>query len=464
MNFGHSGLQKPTQKPRWVGNRQNIFLADFDTAQMPQRPPAVRANRWHALIVTVMLCLWQGLPFSIFGGNPLMAYQIYAVIAFLGLALYILRALAGRLRVQWWEFWSLALFLWCLLVSANYSMRIVPQPLSHWLPNMYSTAPIMVIFMMKAMNFTVEDVLSGLVWAGVGSSLIVIVDVSLHLPLLDAYARGSAFSDGRIVFMKGEVGLTLVALVGRLLGSSTTRMWKPLLLLIPTAFNLIVLTESRIFILASCGAIVLMIAFVAGNRQKVAAVIAAPFIGLPLVWYIVTAYFMKFTSLQDYLNNDISSQWRRLTVQHYSDYFYTRTGGMGFGFMSARPEYDNFISYSTNKAGALYGVPGYPVSLDDIGVFASFYQYGYPGLTLVLGMSLAMIVTLVRAHRINRDWTQVSAIGLLLLMLMINPIPQNYFTIFATAQLGGIMWFVASQVSLARRDAFGTLPAQQPET
>lgn len=416
------------------------------------------------LLIVLLLCLWEGLPFSLFGANPLIAFQLYAVIAVAGVGIYVVGLFTNRVNAQWWEWVAALLFAWCMFVSYYYSTWQLPQPVIQWLPSAYTITPVLTIFLLKGISCELEDVVRAILWTGFTASCLVIVDVSLGIGLLDYYGRGSAFSDGRVVFLKATSGFALIIAFTRL-AQSPPQMFVPnLLIMLPIAYNIFVLTESRIFILAIFLAIGLLWLFVLRGAHKVFLAALAPFTAIPLLLFVADRYFANFRGLDQYMAQDVSSKWRAITIKHFSDHFERFTDGFGFGFMSANPTYKNFLSFSTNDAGALHGVGGYAVALDDIGLYSALYQFGYVGLILILLMTFVCILKLAGAHRILRRLAPVSAMGFLMATLMISPISMNWFTLFYTAHLGGMLWFMASRVDqITRSPSFvpvGTAPSE----
>ncbi|MFC4255983.1 hypothetical protein GRI97_12370 [Altererythrobacter xixiisoli] len=419
--------------------------------QTPQLRLVRRPSLAKTLLVVLLLCLWEGLPFSLFGGNPLIAFQTYAVIAVAGIGIYLVGVFTNRVKSQWWEWVAALLFAWCLFVSFYYSTWQLPQPVIQWLPSAYTVTPVLTIFLLKGVNCELEDVVRAILWTGFVASCVVIVDVSLGTGLLDYYSRGSAFSDGRVVFLKATSGFALIIAFTRLAQSPPQMFIPNLLIMLPIAYNIFVLTESRIFILAIFLAIGLLWLLVLRGTHKVFLAALAPFTAIPLLIFVADRYFSNFRGLDQYMAQDVSSKWRAITIEHFSEHFDRFTDGLGFGFMSANPIYKNFLSFSTNDAGALHGVAGYAVALDDIGLYSALFQFGYVGLILIIVMTFVCIFKLGRAHRILRRLAPVSAMGFLMATLMISPISMNWFTLFYTAHLGGMLWFMASRVDQIMR-------------
>ncbi|NKJ03013.1 O-antigen ligase family protein [Novosphingobium sp. SG707] len=425
--------------------RARVDAGNSEAAQWPEHEQR-RGWRWQVALVVCLLGFWDGFPFSIFGASMVFSYQLYSAIVFAGFILYIVRALIPTLAVGWWEGVSLLLFCWCVLVSFHWSVFVQPQPLLAWLPAIFTVGPVLTIFLLKAVGATRRDAESGLYYAGAFGSLLVAVHVALGLHFLDNYARGSAFTEGRIVFFK------LQAVFGLMVGLMRTAQARHPLNTLAHAFasvlmcyNVFVLTESRQLILAVFLALVPIWAFALRGQTRIIIGMVAPFIVIPLGIYAVNKYLPNFSSMSDYLGQDISTQYRVIEDQHFHHVF-DLSSGMGFGFMSGDPKYNNVLTFASQSAGFLYGTGKYGVGLVDIGLVSALYQFGYIGFLLVVGMTLTCVIRLVTATRFGQDYASTSALGYMMAALMLNPIAVNYYTLFYSAHIGALLWFIASQV------------------
>lgn len=407
--------------------------------------PAARPRLWRTIIVAALLCLWEGFPFSVLNGNALVSYQIYGVITFLGVGMFLTTRLLFR-GISMWELLPAALFTWCCIVSAIYSIYLVPQPLIQWMPAAYSVSPLLAIFFFKSIRVSISDALAALYWTGAIASIFIIAESFTHTGLLDYYSRGSAFSEGRIVFFKlpSAFGL-MIALVLLTQARRPAKLLQHLLIVALTGYNLFVLTESRLMIVGIVLASALTWMFVLRGTSKIITGIVAPLIAVPLVSFLITRYMYNVSSLSEYLKQDTSANWRKITDAHFASFFYGETQGFGFGFMSANENYNNILAFSTNRASKIYGVHNYSIGLDDIGLAGAMYQYGYVGFAFVVVLSILCIFTLARSVRFGRAYAPVASIGIFMGTMMLNPIPMNYFTLFYTAHIGALLWFIASE-------------------
>lgn len=390
-----------------------------------------------------MLCLWEGFPFPLWGASNILGYQCFAVVALLLTAAY--GVLVARRRVPFtrWHLLAALLFASCCFTSLVYSRYIAPQPFMAWGPAVYTVSPILTIFCLTVAGARLQDAEEAIYWTGFAGSLLLLFHNIFQLHFLDFYARGSAFSDGRIVFFKLESTFAMmIALVRAVNRNTLPAMAGECIVAAVTGYNVIVLSESRLAIFAFFLAIILTWTFVFKRERKLVVGVLGPLFALPVFGYVLATYLARFRSVGQYLNSDVSASFRKIEVQHFARFF-GETHGLGFGFMSGSDKYDNVISFSTNKAGFLYGTGTYGLGLDDIGLYSALFQFGYLGLALILVMTVIMIFTLARSVRRGDRYAPAAACGMLAAAFMLSPISMNYFTLFYTAHFGGLLWFMA---------------------
>ncbi len=412
---------------------------------LPARRARVGEFRWQTALIILLLCLWESFPFGPMGINPLLPYQGYAAFVFLGVPLYFIRVGTGKITASYWEVLAIALFGLCVLSSAIYSGIIDPIPLREWLPAIYTVAPVLTILLLKAVDANLRDAERALYIAGVAGSLLVIINGALDLHLLDFYVRGSGFgTKERVVFFKIEATFALVIAFVRLAyARSFGRVVLSALAVGITFYNVFVLSESRLAIVAIFIALFLVWLFVMRGGRKLFFLLFGPFIALPVISYVIERYMRSTTDLGSYFRNDVSASFRATEIRHFAEYF-DDTYGLGFGFMSGNPEYNNIIAYSSNRGGYLYGTGDYGLGLDDIGLYSALYQYGWAGLILIVIMTLLISVVLLRSARFGMNYAVTGAIGAMMLAFMFSPISMNFFTLFYTAHIGGLLLFMAS--------------------
>jgi len=407
------------------------------------------------LLIATLLCLWEGLPFTILDLPKIYGLQVFAVVIFAGTGAFIFRAFRGDVDIGWWERLAFLLFVYCVCISFIYSNFIRPQPFVAWVFAVYSVTPILMLFALRAMNCTIGDAMSALFWTGFIGSVALTVNQTFDLRLLEFYERGSAFGDDRVVFFKLESCFCVVISVVSLLHARSGRQLLVYLVAFAfTTYSIFFLTESRLAILAVSLALILIWLFVLSGKRKVLLFLISPWVALSMGIFVLNKYLTEFKGFSAYLSEDTSASWRRVTIEHFGRYF-SETGGLGFGFMSASPNYTNIISYSSNYASADYGVVNYVVSLDDIGIFSALYQYGYVGISLMVLMTFVIAASLFRTKREGKAYLPIASVGILVATFMLSPISMNYFTLFYTAHVGGVLWFMAAGAGRLRTQKKG---------
>lgn len=439
------------------------FLEQRSRIGRGEQPDAAVSNKWVSLLrivfMAAMLSLWEGFPLPLLGMNNILAYQAYAAIAFLGTAFYAYRAFTQKFRIGFWQIMPALLFLSCCVTSAVFNIFVIPQTLMGWAPAVYTVAPILTIFLYAGIGGTLKEGENALYWTGLLGSGLIVVHNLMHAHFLDFYGRGSAFSESRIVFFKLEASFALmIALIRFTNARSLPAAVAQIGVMALTGYNVFVLTESRLAIVAFLGATILVWMFVFSFERKLIGLMLAPVIGVPLVWYVVNTYLAGFQGYDQYLGNDKSAHWRFITIDHFQSVFMD-SHGLGFGFMSGNSKFDNVISFATNVIGERYGLKNYGTYLDDIGLYAALFQFGVIGFALVLVMTGAAIVSFVRTAKLGREYGSTAAIGFMMLSFLPSPIPMNYFTLFYSAHIGGLLWFMAWRASVARQEA-GPLAAR----
>lgn len=410
------------------------------------------AFRLQTLFIVALLFLWEGLPFTLFGMSNITANQIYAALILGTSLLNLFRGLVNRSRVTYWSVLPILFFIYACLCSFVYSTLIKPQPPQAWMIAIYTVTPLLTVFSLRSIRATTGDCINALLIAGfLGSALVIAVQLT-NSHLLDFYIRGSAFgSERRVVFFKLEAAFAAaIACIMLMNYSSPGKYLVHLVVLLVSAYNLFFLTESRLAMLAFFGAFGLAWLFLFRTKRKIISLSLAPIALIPLLFYFIDRFLGKFESLDKYLASDISTRWRVITIKEFSDYFDT-THGLGFGFMSGNPQYNNVIAHTSVYGGVPYGLPNYGLYLDDIGIYSALYQYGYVGLAFVLTMTLLCVWRLGSAYKISRAYEPVCASGFMMFAFLLSPISMNYFTLFYAAHIGGLLWFMASRVDDERR-------------
>lgn len=407
---------------------------------------------WRIAFIVFLLSAWENFPFVlIFDSESEIGRQIFGILALLALVLLFFDLLLGNLRIDAWDGGALLLFSTCIFTSVIYSIFLAPQPLRQWAFSVYTISPILIGILLKRTGFVLDDIIDGLLVTGFISSFLLLIVQWGGLDVLDSYSRGKGYFSGgesKIVFFKLQSVAALLIAVGKFYQMPQTpkKFTSMAFIILVTGLNVLLGSESRLATLAVGLTVLLSWILLFDNLQK----LKSAFLGLPLgsllTVFLIRRYLYDFQSFADYFQRDVSASYRDMEIAFFS-YYFDRTPGTGFGFMSANVSYDNIVAFAKNKAGFMYGTGSYGMMLDDIGIYGALYQFGYVGLALVVAMTLIAAWALIRLALRKPVYLPAGIIGLLMLCYMISPIPMNFFTLLWTAHIGGLFWFMASEAA-----------------
>jgi len=410
------------------------------------QPVRTTGFRWQVVLAAAIIALWEGVPLMLIGfRDDSYGPKIIAGLALLSIPVHMVRRAMGKARFNAFNVAALVLVLWCFAVSAYYSNVIEPKPANQWVQSGYVVLPILLIFTFQAARANVSDIERGIVLAGTLGSLIAILDHSLSLELLKFFHRPGSDGQDRIVFFKLPALFTFIIAIARIYsarGPITIATWAVVSVI--TIYNVVVLTESRLALGGILIALGLIAVFVTYGNRRTFLVLTGLVAAVPVSAFVVNKYFANFTSLDAYFRNDISAWFRGEEIKHFA-YLFSKTDGLGFGFMSLNPDNNNILTFAAYKQGYIIGTGENGPVLTDIGLYSALYQFGYVGLALILSYTLWTGSTLIRARRFGRAFAPTAAVGCLFISLLISPIAINYFTVQWAAHVGALVFFMASE-------------------
>jgi hypothetical protein len=431
---------------------QEYAPANLSVAEITRYSDRVSILRWQVIFVITLLCLWEGFPLISLGAAPIAGCQIYALIVLVGFAAYVSKWMYGKVKFTYWHLFASLLFGWCCFVSFCYSVLIFPQPWYQWVPSVFIVTPILTIFLLDAIHCEIGDVEDALLFTGAIGSGFVILDGLLGLHLLEGYVRGSPFSGFHVVFFKLESTFGLVIAVVRMVVSkSKLRQLFAAIACMLMAYNIVVLTESRLAMATVLISLVFVFLFVLKIKQKLIVAVLSPMALVPIAIFVWRTYFQNFSGLGNYLSEDRSTNFRNLEIDHFQ-YLFDQTFGVGFGFMSYNREYDNVLTYAAYKMGKVVGTGDVGMQVLDTGIWSAMYQFGYVGLVFAVVLVALSVFQMISMRRYSGYETTV-AIGFAMAASMVSPISTNYYTIQFSAHIGALLFFIASRGKLERRRA-----------
>jgi hypothetical protein len=376
--------------------------------------------------------------------------QVAAALILLGVMLWGLLVLRGFATIGFWEAGIIAFFAYCILVSLIYSTFLSPQPLTEWVPAIYTIVPVLLILPLKSMRVKLDEAFAAIILVAVIGAILQDFDQFHNLGFLDQYVHGSFLgSTRRLELFRNEMAFALVICFARLLNAKKLRRWLSCLaVLLLVGYALFVVAEARLPMSAVLIGCTLYLLVMYKNSKKPLVVSIVVILAVVILPVLLGRYIHYLNTIGDMRVNDTGLAFRALEWTHFNAAF-EKTHGIGFGVMSAGAGKNNIISYANKYGGYLIGTGSSAVGLVDTGLWAAMFQFGYLGLAFVLGMNIIVIRKLWKAGRTSYAYlyrTECGALAVVLLGLLISPVPVNFFSVGTYSQDGGLLWFLAAAV------------------
>jgi len=400
-----------------------------------------------AFIASILL-LCQGFPFSLVGLPQYLGQQVAAAVILLGGMGWAFLAIRGFVKIGPWEIGIIAFFAYCALVSLISNTLIFPQAWSGWVPAFYTIVPVLLILPLRAMRVKVGHVISAIILVAAVGAFLQDLDQFHNLGFLDQYVRGSYLgSTRRLELFRTEMAFALVMCFARLLN---TKKWRRRLLdltvILLVGFALFVVAEGRLPIAASIIGCSIYLLVMYKNSKKPLVVSICIILAVAILPALLGKYIHYLNNIGDIRVNDRGVAFRAIEWVHFETIF-EKTHGIGLGVMSTGADKNNVLSFATNYAGYLYGTGSYGAGLVDTGLWAAMFQFGYIGLALVIGMTVAVVRKLWMTGRVSDEYhnrIECGALAAVVIGFMISPLPTNFFTTVLYTQYGGLLWFLAA--------------------
>ncbi len=345
------------------------------------------------------------------------------------------------------------LFLMALvfIVSIISNIMIFDYGISNFAPSLYMLMPILTFYLLRNLNISTGDVIWGFIVSAIFASVIVLIDSAISLPSLRQIRRlsvfGSAGNADRLVILKDACVIALVLLLANLL-SRNKSLWRYALygiLLALIAFPVFFTFESRFAIIVTLLSAALFVSF---GRMTVSRRISfytlGLVVGIPGAWLVLEKFIapMLGGNWDDYAaKNNVSV--RIDSLNYYLDWF-ERSYYVGIGHMSTSPSYKNILSSVVDKA----------FNLNDLGIYASLFQFGILGLALTVFMTIYLVISLFRlGYSGHPRAPEMHILGCYLIASCIQVVPANFFTITATCMYGSILWYLICRARFEEREA-----------
>lgn len=401
------------------------------------------------LLVAAFTLLYTGLPLVIMGDNAgefrgRMLCNLFIVTGVVG---FFYKSLHASQRLTFYHKLALLLYGWCLFVTFISNSYIYHYGISNWLLQFAFMSPMLVIFLFDMLKLTWDDVLNGVVLAGVVIAAVILMDRISHIPTLDYYVRGSIFdAQGRkIVIGKLECATATCIVFMKLF---QRRHFLINVVLFTGLFaSAVIYSESRVVLFSLLSAFLIYILFFVKGWKKISALyVGAVFIVTAMTFILERQLerMLRF-DLDNYIATDAGLRFRLHEMAYFRKLF-EKTFGLGFGVMSYDPGHSNPLSWALHSGGYVYGTDDYGLALTDVGLYSTLYQFGYVGLLIVVFMSLYMVYKLLAVRPLPSSTLDHRILGAMLAMVLLNPIPYNLFTLEWSAFMGGILWFTTMKI------------------
>lgn len=409
------------------------------------------ASTLRVLLLAFLFFMRDGVPAAFIGLPPATTNYIVAIICLLGFAKWALfDSHTGKTP---YKVWLPILFLgYCVLVAAFSSTFIFHYAWREWVIGQYLIAPILAPVLYFTLGYRLNEIVLSILIAAVGASLLIVLDHFVPLAQLDIYHRRSVAAGDdfrRIVIMKNEIAWAFVYFMVRIaLNAGRGRSWRAMpaasiVLFVLTGFVLFVFLESRLAIAAVLAAACLFLVIArVGVYRRIFLVAAAFLFALSILPLALEKYFDVFVGSDDYLAT-ANVAIRVLELEFFWAYF-LQTWGVGFGVLSAGPDFSNFIAWSGH-----YMVPGYDgFGVQDLGLAGALLQFGVVGLVWVVAINLACLRRFLKAARESCNPNRLPAITSFCYMLgfLLSPLPMNFFTLGWTVFFGWTLWYMSFAV------------------
>jgi hypothetical protein len=399
-----------------------------------------RLSIWRVLLVAI-LALYHGdlLPAAT-GIDPVITRQIGSAILIPAGAISF-GVILARGDVAHFPFllWPLVLVGLFIITSLFSNSLFFPKPMEDWLYAHYMYLPLTLVYVLMALRFTDKEVYWGLVGVGlvaIGLMALYYFDLA---PFLSYYARRSIFGVQveRVVVLKYEVLLAVLALFTSLLNPHITTKLKPicLIILIAALLLLVELVQSRLVLLGTGLGFALLLICDPRTYQHRSFIVRGTFavIGLMLMPLLIGDY-LSLLGRSDLLESQEMAVYVRIhTFDHYRSLFES-TYGVGFGMSSATGLVNNVISESMAELA----------NFNDLGLYGALFQFGVLGGLAAAYLSLTAVVVSYRAMRVvpDADRWRPAVLCAFFTGGLCSPLPVNVFTLEWSMYFAGFMLYL----------------------
>lgn len=338
-----------------------------------------------------------------------------------------------------------------VIVSVVSNMFIFGYGFENFAPSFYLLMPVLSFYLFRNLGVSSGDVIWGVIVSAIFAATVVLADMAVGLPALRQIRRLSVFGEegntDRLVILKDACVLALILLVANVF-TRKKRLRRHMVygvILALIAFPLFVTFESRFAIVVSLLSIALFVLF---GRMTVARRVSfytfGLLVGIPGAWLALEKFITPLLSG----NWDSYAQTNNVSVRIDSLNYYAKwfedSYYFGIGHMSTSPAYKNILSNVVQKA----------FNLNDLGIYASLFQFGIFGLIITIFMTIYLAVSLLRlGYSGHPRAAEMHILGCYVLASFIQVVPANLFTLTATCIYGSMLWYLMCRARFEEREA-----------
>ncbi|HYM32850.1 MAG TPA: hypothetical protein VEU47_16225 [Candidatus Cybelea sp.] len=416
------------------------------------------------LFLVAVICQSENFFAAISGLDDATGRQAFAGLMLLAALAYLVRMLTNPgMPHSRFALWPAIAFLVYIVTSAIANTFIFPKPLADWIWAQYILVPILGFYFFALLDVSERDLFLAVIVAGCFAAALLLADLSIQFPFMDAFARRSIFESGahevrRIVFLIDYINIaylflfTLLWKRGHSLGFYVLMgLWIAVMMYVQAT-----VVQSRLSLMGMFFSIVILT--LAHRPQRSYGTAAFTVLGIIAVFAAVPTLLGPYIALlfQDDLivNNQYNVLVRIQTLQYYWDAF-VQSGGFGFGMASPTGLVNNVISHGLNDLH---------LNFVDLGIVAGLVQFGVLGLAIVLGLTFLVLRILYRAFRRlpDPDCWRPAAIAAFIVGNLMSPIPINLFSIQSGVFEGSIVLYLCWRYLRVLRSAGVTPPKAPP--
>ncbi|KPF89733.1 hypothetical protein IP83_01605 [Novosphingobium sp. AAP93] len=317
-------------------------------------------------------------------------------------------------------------------------------------PSFYMLLPALTFYAFRNLGISTGDVIWGFIFSALFVSVIIVLDSTFGLASLRQMRRMSVFGEfgntERLVFLKNACVIAVVVVLANLL-TRKKPVWGYVFytaLLVAIGFPVFATFESRFAIIVPLLSTALFVstARLRASRRLVLYAMGLV-VGIPGAWLALQKFIapMLENDWETYAEtNNVSIRVNSFT---YYQQWFERSDYFGIGHMSTSPEMHNMISDVVQQA----------FNLNDLGIYASLFQYGIFGLALTLLMTIYLIAGFFRlGYSGHPRAPEMHILGCYVATSLIQVVPANFFTLQSNCIYGSILWYLLCRSQFEDRE------------